>query len=280
MRVTTAQLPPIQDSDDKIFTTRHAVIMLDGASAFVPVPVPANTYADRLGKHLRDSLQAWPDADLRATLAGAIHTTARQLNLTPGQSPSSTVTITRELDDHLDLLVLGDNLVVLPDDTITDERMDQLDLAPRRKYQERLAAGAGYDDEHRAILRELQTQQAERRNREGGYWIAEADPNAACHAITTQRPISETPWAVLATDGAYNTMQHLGLTDWPALSQADADQLARQLDHCQRWEASTDPQAHELPRAKRHDDKALAVVRAHGKVLKPQSVPSFRNCFS
>ncbi|WP_116050025.1 hypothetical protein [Amycolatopsis palatopharyngis] len=71
MRVANAQLPPIQDSDDKIFTTPHAVIMLDGASAFVPVPVPANTYADRLGKHLRDSLQAWPDADLRATLAGA-----------------------------------------------------------------------------------------------------------------------------------------------------------------------------------------------------------------
>lgn len=260
MRVASAQLPPIQDSDDKIFTTRHAVIMLDGASAFVPVPVPANTYADRLGKHLRDSLQAWPDADLRATLAGAIHTTARQLNLTPGQSPSSTVTIARELDGHLDLLVLGDNLVVLPDETITDERMDQLDLAPRRKYQERLAAGAGYDDEHRAILRELQTQQAERRNREGGYWIAEADPDAASHALTTRRPISQTPWAVLATDGAYNTMQHLGLNDWPTLVNASAEQLDAELARCQDWESTGDPDASELPRAKRHDDKSLAVL--------------------
>jgi hypothetical protein len=261
MRVTTAQLPPIQDSDDKIFTTRHAVIMLDGASAFVPVPVPANTYADRLGKHLRDSLQAWPDADLRATLAGAIHTTARQLNLTPGQSPSSTVTITRELDDHLDLLVLGDNLVVLPDDTITDERMDQLDLAPRRKYQERLAAGAGYDDEHRAILRELQTQQAQRRNREGGYWIAEADPDAACHAITTRRPISETPWAVLATDGAYNTMQHLELNDWPSIVEADSHELNFVLEQCKEWESGIDPQGSKLPRAKRHDDKSIARIQ-------------------
>lgn len=264
MRVATAQLPPIQDSDDKIFTTRRAVIMLDGASAFIPVPVPASTYADRLGKHLRDSLQAWPDADLRATLAGAIHTTARQLNLSPGESPSSTVTIARELDGHLDLLILGDNLVVLPDETITDERMDQLDLAPRRKYRERLAAGGGYDEEHRAILRELQTQQAQCRNRESGYWIAEADPNAACHAITTRRPISETPWAVLATDGAYNTMQHLGHGGWPALVHASAEQLDAELARCQDWEPTGDPNASELPRAKRHDDKSLAAITFTG----------------
>jgi hypothetical protein len=264
MRVATAQLPPIQDSDDKVFTTRHAVIMLDGASAFIPVPVPAKTYADRLGRHIRDSLHAWPDADLRATLAGAIHTTARQLNLNPGESPSSTVTIARELDGWLDLLVLGDNLVVLPDETITDERMDQLDLAPHRKYRERLAAGAGYDDEHRAILRELQTQRAQRRNREGGYWIAEADPDAACHAITTQRPISETPWAVLATDGAYNTMQHLGRNDWPTLVGANAEQLDAELARCQDWEVTGDPDASELPRAKRHDDKSLAAITFTG----------------
>lgn len=261
MRVATAQLPPIHDSDDKIFTTRQAVIMLDGASAFVPVPVPASTYAERLGRHIRDTLHAWPDADLRATLAGAIHTTARELDLKPGESPSSTVTIARELDGQLDLLVLGDNLVVLPDETITDDRMDQLDLAPRRKYRERLAAGAGYDDEHRAILRELQTQQAQHRNRDGGYWIAEATPDAADHAITAQRPLDGIPWVVLATDGAYNTMQHLGYTDWPSITEASADELSVLLDRCQKWEAEDDPSAAQLPRAKRHDDKSLAGVQ-------------------
>lgn len=47
-------------------------------------------------------------------------------------------------------------------DTIRDDRMDRLELAPRPKYRECLAAGTGYDDEHRALLRELQTEQAER----------------------------------------------------------------------------------------------------------------------
>lgn len=43
------------------------------------------------------------------------------------------------------------------------------------------------------------------------------------------------PWAVLATDGAYNTMQQVAL-----------------------------PSATQLPRAKRHDDKSPAVARFTG----------------
>src|SRR5699024_8576586 len=178
MRVATAQLPAIEDSDDKVFTTPDSVIMLDGASAFVPVPVPASTYADRLGRHLRDRLTARPDADLTTALSDAISDTARTLDLHEGESPSSTVTIARRSGDVLDLAMLGDNLVILPNEVLTDERMDALDLAPRRKYRERLAAGNGYDDEHRAILQELQTQQAQHRNRDGGYWIAETNPEA------------------------------------------------------------------------------------------------------
>jgi hypothetical protein len=48
-----------------------------------------------------------------------------------------------------------------------------------------LPQAAGYDDHHAALLREMQTQQAEERNKPGGYGIAEADPTAA--AIDTFR---------------------------------------------------------------------------------------------
>jgi hypothetical protein len=234
--------------------------MLDGASAFAPVPVPASIYADHLGRHLRDALNAAPDADLRAILAAAIEQAADELRLVPGKSPSSTVTIAREVDDEVDLLVLGDNLVIVPDEVITDDRMDQLDLESRREYRARLADGTGYDDRHGELLRELQTKQAERRNKPDGYWIAEADPAAAEHAILMRRTITSTPWAVLATDGAYNTMDYLGLDDWPTLHNADAHQLTDMLHRCDAWEAHADPTARELPRAKLHDDKSLAVV--------------------
>jgi hypothetical protein len=260
MRVPTAQLPAMDRSDDKVFTTNDAVVMLDGASAFVPVPVPASVYADQLGRYLRDALNAAPDGELRAILADGIGRTARNLGVAPGNSPSSTVTIARQDGDHVDILMLGDNVVVLPDQVLTDDRLDRLDLAPRRRYRERLAAGEGYDDAHRALVVELQTRQAELRNRPHGYWIAEAEPEAAEHALLTRRPLTETPWAVLATDGAYNTMDYLGLDDWAELAAGEADRLADVLRQCDAWEAQADPDGHALPRSKRHDDKTLAAV--------------------
>jgi hypothetical protein len=250
----------MEESADKIFVTPNAVIMLDGASAFVPVPVPASTYADYLGRLIADALTTNPSADLTEVLADAIKATADYLELQPGKSPSSTVTIARERDGQLDLLVLGDNLVILPDEIITDDRIDQLDLEPRRKYRERLAAGHGYDDEHRALLRELQTQQAQHRNKPGGYWIAETDPTAAHHAITASRLVAVTPWAILATDGAYNTMEYIGLVTWPPIPGTNNTQLTDILEACQLWERETDPSANELPRAKRHDDKSLTTI--------------------
>jgi hypothetical protein len=261
MRVATAQLPALEDSDDKIFTTPNAVIMLDGASAFVPVPVPASVYAGHLGHTLAASLTEQPRADLQEVLAEAITATAKSLDLEPGESPSSTVTILRQAGDTVDLLGLGDSVAVLPGTVLTDGRMDELDLAPRRQYQQRLANGGGYDETHRLLLRELQTQQGHQRNQPGGFWIAEASPDAAQHALVARFRLSAVPWAVLATDGAYNTMTHLGLTDWPAIAHASADELYSILNRCQQWERDEDPQAQQFPRAKRHDDKAIAAVQ-------------------
>jgi hypothetical protein len=261
MRVTTAQLPEAADSDDKVFTTPNAVIMLDGASAFVPVPVSTSTYAACLGRHLRDDITARPSRELPDTLADAIRATTCELVLKPGASPSSTVTILRERPNAVDVLVLGDNLMILPGEVITDDRMDRLSLAPRRQFRERLAAGVGYGQQHRALLRQLQTEQAKWRNQDGGYWIAEAEPDAASHALVHRRPLTAVPWAIVASDGAYNTMSHLGLTDWPTLASLNSDRLSAVLQRCQSWEAAVDPYGQQLPRAKRHDDKSLVAVR-------------------
>ncbi len=260
MQVTTAQLPHIDASDDKIFTTPDAVIVLDGASAFRPIPVPAADYAADLGQRIADALHERPDTDLRAAVRSAIEATTRKLELRPGDSPSSTVTILRRRDDRVDVFALGDSVAILPCGILTDSRIDDLNLEPRHAYRHRLASGTGYDDTHWVLLQELQTQQAVRRNTTEGYWIAEADPQAADHAVTATHPAQEVPWAVLATDGAYDAMRHLGLDDWPKVAKADGAQLAAILEQCQSWEAEADPDAVALPRAKRHDDKAIAAV--------------------
>ncbi|WP_235213485.1 hypothetical protein [Amycolatopsis sp. MJM2582] len=171
------------------------------------------------------------------------------------------MTILRRQDEHVDVLMLGDNLLVAPGRTITDPRLGHLDIPERHLYKQRLATGTGFDDTHRGLLVALQRKQAARRNRPGGYWIAETDPAAAYQGIRATIPVDQIPWAIVATDGAYTPMEHLGITDWPTISSASAADLDGILMQCHAWERDHDPDARHLPRAKRHDDEALAIGR-------------------
>jgi len=232
--------------------------MLDGASAFVPCDVAVTDYVDQLGRALHSRLLPGGDADLTDVLAEAITDTAMALDLKPGNSPSSTVAIVRQLGDALDVLVLGDSLVVLPGREICDDRLAALPVRARTSYRQRLGAGSGYNNEHRPLMRKLPHEQLPYRNASGGYWIAEAEPEAARHAVT-YRGMAE-PWTILATDGAYVIMRHLGLADWPATARMSVPGLTRLLAQCQHWERTADPDGQIPPRAKRRDDKSLAVI--------------------
>src|SRR5699024_12753446 len=103
--------------------------------------------------------------------------------------------------------------------------------------------------------------QARQRSRGGGYCMGETERAAAAHANTTQRTSSGAPWAVIATDGAYNTLRHLDEADSQLNADDTAEQLGQRLEQCQRWEADDDPHGQSLPRSKRHDDKAIAAIR-------------------
>ncbi|MBO0849174.1 MAG: hypothetical protein J2P20_06920 [Pseudonocardia sp.] len=264
VRVEFAQLPPPEQSADRIFVTANAVIVLDGATAFVPVEVSAQAYADHLGRQIADRLTAAPEADLRATLAAAITDTAARLQLRAGESPWSTVAILREGPAALDALVLGDSTVRWGTNPgagngwVADHRLAALPIPHRERYRRRLRAGTGYDQRHSELLRELQTWQRRYRNTTRGYWIAETEPLAAYQAVVTAVPHAR--WAVLATDGALGPLTHLGGRSWSDIAALDASGLHLLLEHCHAWERDQDPNGRRLPRAKRHDDKTLAAV--------------------
>jgi hypothetical protein len=260
MRVATAMLPDAASSQDRIFVTDTAVIVLDGASAFVPVEVSPATYVDTLGGLLIEGLSAEPEIRLTDLLAEAIGQAASLLGLSPGFSPSSTVAIAREEGDGLDLLVLGDSQIATPHGIYVDNRLAHFAQPQREAYRDRLAAGNGYDETHRELLNTLQTAQSQHRNVEGGFWIAEAVPDAAYHALTFRGDAYRTPWLILATDGAYRPIQHLGLNDWKGITARGNGELDRLLNEVHRWESRDDPDGLTLPRAKRHDDKAIAVA--------------------
>jgi hypothetical protein len=96
-------------------------------------------------------------------------------------------------------------------------------------YRARLAAGHGYDDEHRRLLAALQHRQRKARNKPGGYWIAEADPIAARHALTRSRPWDAERRAILATDGA---AMHGANAEWPRIAELDQREV---LDLLHSW---------------------------------------------
>lgn len=270
MRISTAQLPKPPHGADRVVATGNAVVVLDGASAIESVSIPPGVYADYLGASITAALTARPEAALASILAEAIEAAARSLGLTGEDCPSSTVAMARTTGGQIDLLVLGDSFIFYDTGSgaavLTDDRLAALGLPEQRKYRERLRAGGGYDPTHRALLRRLQRQQRQHRNRPEGYWIAEKDPAAAGHARTLTLSASTTCWTVLATDGAVNTAQHLGLDDWQAIAHYDPAELARLLQRCHDWEEHTDPGGQRLPRAKRHDDKTIASVRQDGSL--------------
>ncbi|WP_407320338.1 hypothetical protein UQW22_07765 [Isoptericola halotolerans] len=267
MQIVSEMLPEPPESQDRVFTTPSAAIVLDGASAFVPVEVSTGLYVDTLGGCLRSRLLDDPTTDLAAALGDAIEFAATELDLHPGASPSSTVAIARQYGGAVDLLVLGDTQVRTNHGVLCDDRIGKVATDERRAYQNRLRLGKGYDEEHRALLRALQKEQARYRNRRYGYWIAETEPAAAKKSVTARYNVQETPWCVIATDGAYRPLD-LFAGDWhhSALTVADLGQL---LEEAQNWEHSTDPRGSINPRAKRHDDKTIVLMRDLDKVHYP-----------
>ncbi|WP_280315710.1 PP2C family serine/threonine-protein phosphatase [Nocardia abscessus] len=263
MQLATAQLAA-QSGDDRIAATDNSVVVLDGASCFTPQGTAAGTFVDALSNELVHHLHSG-HKDLRNALSSAIATTKDQLSLEPGSSPSSTVAIVRFNRHTIETLVLGDSMIVIGEnddsyDVVVDERLAELDLPEARLYQRRLEAGAGYDDKHRAILAQLQRSERAHRNRQGGYWIAEADPAAANHALVAQYPRQDTEWVILATDGAAEPLTTLGIS-WPQVARMNEVELSALLSLCHQWESTEDPDGQQQPRAKRHDDKTLAVIR-------------------
>ncbi|MBF6385265.1 protein phosphatase 2C domain-containing protein [Nocardia farcinica] len=262
VRIAIAQLPA-RTNEDRALPIENALVVMDGATSHHPGIPPASEYVDALGAALAQHLI--PDAELPPALADAIRDTARELGLAPGRSPSSTVAIVRIAVDTVSVLLLGDTTVIVrrtdgSHEIHTDDRLGALGIPQAAEYRRRLAHGSGYDDVHRRLLRELQERQREQRNRPGGYWIAEADPSAAAHAIRLDIPRNSVSWLVAATDGAREPIQSLGIP-WTDIAQQSADELGALLRTCHSWEAETDPDGRILPRSKRHDDKTLAVVR-------------------
>lgn len=231
-------------SEDRVVVLDHAVAVIDGATSADPELPSGGWYAERLAAQLTSALHG--DADLRTVLRSAISGVARDEGLAPGRSPSSTVAMARWTPDHVDLLVLADSPIVAFGQTtevVADDRLVTLRRAGKLRTH----------DAVRAL-----------RNSPGGFWVAEADPDAADHALTRTLPRRHLEALILATDGVSCGVDDYDLFTWPeALRLARAQGAAAVLDAVRAAEES-DPRGTRWPRVKRHDDQAMALVSFSG----------------
>ena len=118
------------------------------------------------------------------------------------------------------------------------------------------------------LIKKTRPAKLARMNREGGYWIAEATPEAGHHAILRHWSLSEVQAVMAMTDGVSCGVDDYGTpSSWPeAVDLALTDRLEALLDVVHEAEES-DQERRRWPRPKVHDDKAAALVlfsRANG----------------
>jgi hypothetical protein len=259
-------------SEDRIVQAPGAVIVLDGVSTVSDEEPRGGWYAEVLGNQVASVLAADPDADLRRVLEQAISAIVREHDLVAGSSPAATVSIVRHRDETIDALVLADTPVIARTirgelDPVRDDRLAQL-VSGRPAYEEYrrwLQAGRGFEaPEHRALLQKLRAHQLRHVNNgvPGGYWVAEAVPEAARNAVVRSWPTADIADILMMTDGVSAGVEEYGLyPTWGDLAQACLTGSPATVVHAIQGAEEDDPDGRRFPRYKKSDDKALAYLR-------------------
>lgn len=252
-------------TEDVVSVLPNAVVLLDGATSLRPGLRSGGWYASLLAGQLAGRLTGYPAMDLADLLAAAIRAVARDHGLAPGESPSSTVAVVRWDDDVVEGLVLADSPIAVETTSgvrvLEDERIANL-RRPGPGYRARLREGGGYGEEHVTALRTAATAVGRYRNTEGGFWVAEADPDAAYEARRATWPRADVTRLLLASDGvACGVDDYRIFPDWAAVFALAADKGAGAVLDAVRAAEEADPEGARWPRPKQHDDQALAIVR-------------------
>jgi len=230
-------------------------------------------YVQRLVARIVEAHHAASAQELAATLAHAIELVRGDhgpaCDLSQPATHAATLVLLRQRDRVLDYLVLCDATLVLDRpsgvEVITDPRFAAA-VADIRAHA--LADAPPIESPgHAEFMRQVAVERSKLTNREGGYWIAAADPTAAEHAITGTAPL-DGPDAVvraaLLTDGAADLVDRFGRLDWPGLLDLACDQGPDEVIAAVRAAELQDPDGRDKPRYKRHDDATIAICTFEG----------------
>ncbi|MEV5973012.1 protein phosphatase 2C domain-containing protein [Streptomyces sp. NPDC051921] len=255
-------------NEDFALGSAECVVVLDGAG--MPKGLPTGCehgvawYVRRLGNALhREATES--RRDLAHCLATAIERTADlhrdTCEVDSPFSPSAMVAMLRVRDEQAEWLVLGDGTFVLDEGQEPSVVSDQRLKAVASEKRAALRAAEPGSPEERAVHTALVEEERALRNRQGGFWVAAADPEAAAEALTGSTPIAHLKRAALLTDGSARYVDTFGLGDWADFLEVLERHGTASLI-CQVREAElSDPDRKRWPRSKGHDDATVIFAR-------------------
>lgn len=244
-------------NEDWVAVSPRVVVVLDGVTILdqgVTSGCRHGTpwYVNQLGIRLLTTA-ADEAVPLVAILAKAIRDVAAlhddTCDLARMDAPSAAVAVVRIGDRVVDFLVLADVTILLDMNTglrvITDDRV----ASTVHDLQGQVDVGG-----------KVMQRRAQFRNREWGYWVAAADPDAASHAITGRASIAELRHIAVMTDGVTRLVAPFRCDDWPDILAHAVGAGARSLLRRVRSVEAGDPQGTRWPRFKVSDDATVAVI--------------------
>ncbi|TCC35105.1 integrase [Kribbella sindirgiensis] len=254
---------PGRPNEDFVVATPDLAIVVDGAG--VPMGGCQHGvawYAQQLGARTLIALAGRPDVPLRdglhEALAAVAESHADTCDLTDPGTPCAAVGILRVGDHTVETLALSDVTVVVETkegpQVTCDLRIEEI-----AGTEPDAVSGLTFDTpEHRSALASLVRTQTETRNRNDGWWVAAAEPEAACHAIVDTYSRAAVRRLAIFSDGATRPVDQMGVYAWPEyLDLLDKVGPASLIAHVREIEEA-DPDGARYPRTKRHDDATLA----------------------
>jgi hypothetical protein len=257
--ITTEPGTPGADNEDFAAACPDAVVLLDGASA--PAGLESGCihsvawYARTLGGLLLAAI-----SDHRVSLVEALAACIDRVNglhsgtcdLDHPGTPSATVSAVRAVGDQLEYLVLSDSVLIIehtdqPALIITDDRLVGASLKL-----------AGYPTpepgtEFLTRVRRL----ADFRNKPGGFWVANTNPDAARQALVGSVPSAGVSTVVQLSDGASRVVDRFHLLTWPEALTILHKQGPQALISRTRDAENSDPDCARWPRSKASDDATV-----------------------
>jgi hypothetical protein len=253
-------------NEDFVAASLSVAVVLDGLSA----PPALGTgcvhgtpwYVAQLGTQVVSAATTACDEPLTDLVASAIRRVAdshaHSCDLEHPGTPSSSLAVVREHDQHVEFLLLFDSVILLDGPSgltvLTDRRVDAFAQQEHLATREHPIGSPA----HQERVQELVAAQRRHRNQPNGYWVAGAKPAAAYQAVTGSRPLDQVSRAALLSDGTSCLVDLYAVVEWPEL-------LVNMQQHGPAYVISrvrevedADPIGTRWPRYKRSDDATAA----------------------